>query len=103
MTRDEAFGLGYLCGHAAIGTEDSRVPEINQSGALRGEYRRGFEDGRDDAMRGIRNPGAPPLTLSVPDVPVERHRGWNKEPDRRRRRSVVTAVNGSPDAAGDAP
>ena len=51
MTRDEAEVLGYLWGHAGRGTEDSNMPEINQSGKLRGAYRHGFRLGESDARQ----------------------------------------------------
>jgi len=83
MTRDEAYGIGYICGHAQIGTEDSKIPDVNRSGALRGEYRRGFEDGASDAIKGVRHIGAAPLHLSVPDNEVVPHKGWDRDTNKK--------------------
>lgn len=61
MTRGDAYGIGYLSGHAGVGSASNpKIPEICVSGVLRGEFRKGFCDGKSDAEKGVRKAGKPP-------------------------------------------
>lgn len=85
ITRKDAYAIGYLSGQSSS-APDPTIPKICQSGELRGEFRKGFNDGDADRMKGLRQAGRAPLKLKPGKGETVPCWGWLKHPSDRKKK-----------------